>query len=60
MMDEENPISLLKQKASKEPFARLLDLEVMDIQPGYAKVQMEVDGKNSTCTVSPMVVPFLA
>ena len=45
MMDEGNPISLLTQKASKEPFAKLLDLEVVDVEPGYAKVRMEVDEK---------------
>ncbi|MBW2023495.1 MAG: hotdog fold thioesterase [Deltaproteobacteria bacterium] len=44
-MDEGNPISLLTQKASKEPFAKLLDLEVVDVEPGYAKVRMEVDEK---------------
>jgi len=42
-MENERIALLLKEKAEEEPFAQLLDLRVLDIQPGYAKVQMAVN-----------------
>lgn len=45
MDDSEATIFKLKELASKEPFARLLELEVVKIQPGYARVRMRVDNK---------------
>ncbi len=38
-----NPISTLRRLASQEPFARLLKLDVIEIRPGSARVQMKVD-----------------
>ncbi len=37
------PLDRLRELASKEPFAGLLDLEIMEVQPGYARVRMKVD-----------------
>ena len=44
-MKDKDITKLLRTKASKEPFAQLLDLKVLDIRSGYARVQMQVDEK---------------
>jgi len=44
-MKDKDITKLLRTKASKEPFAQLLDLKVLDIRAGYARVQMQVDEK---------------
>ncbi len=36
---------LLKEKSKEEPFAKLLDMEVLEVKEGYSKVRMKVDGK---------------
>jgi len=38
---EEN-IKWLKQQEKEEPVARFLDIELLELKPGYAKVKMEV------------------
>jgi len=37
--------SLLKEMATREPFSRMLNLKVLEIRPGYAKVQAGVAPK---------------
>lgn len=44
-MKDKDITKLLKSKATNEPFAQLLDIKVLDIRAGYARVQMEVDEK---------------
>jgi len=34
--------SLLKEMAAKEPFARLMNIKILEIKAGYAKVQAKV------------------
>ena len=39
----EDTLARLKVRCNKEPFPRLLGIEVLDIKPGYARVAMPFD-----------------
>ena len=42
-MSEQGGTELLEKMARQEPFRRLMDVQVLRIAPGYAKVRMKVD-----------------
>ena len=37
------PADLLKERSREEPFAKLLDMEVLEVKEGYSKVKMRID-----------------
>ena len=41
MPDNKNSLARIKARCKKEPFPKLLGIEVLEIEPGYARVSMQ-------------------
>ena len=41
MSNNENPLARIKARCKKEPYPKLLGIEVLEIKPGYARVSMQ-------------------